>query len=354
MIPIHRCVVSDYSKKLVNEVLDSGNLVQGKMVKRFEEEFAEISGAKYAAATSNGTTSLEMMMRADGVDEDYVVFTNPLSFAATPRAIRHVGATPIFIDVEYETGNIDQVKLHQENDSVRSHSKTTTLVVDLHGVQDPLVTNNIPIYRDASQAHESKLDTDSVAASYSFHASKNITAGEGGMVVSNDFNLIEDIKLLRNHGMNSYGTFKSTDGYNARMTDLQAAIGIGSLRDLPEINAIRTDNARYYDQSFSGIDSLKLPATQYIYHHYCLRSPFADQIITILRYEGIDTRKYYSKPLTELPEYEGYELSNRATFPNAYMVCEESFCIPVHQHLTKQEKDYIVKKVIQAVEHVNG
>ncbi|MFZ1820565.1 MAG: DegT/DnrJ/EryC1/StrS family aminotransferase, partial [Acidimicrobiia bacterium] len=92
MIPIHRVVVSDYSKKLVNEVLDSGNLVQGKMVKRFEEEFAEISGAKYAAATSNGTTSLELMMRADGVDEDYVVFTNPLSFAATPRAIRHVGA----------------------------------------------------------------------------------------------------------------------------------------------------------------------------------------------------------------------------------------------------------------------
>jgi perosamine synthetase len=335
MIPIGKYKTTDYTKQLVTEVLDTGNLVQGKLVQRFEEEFAEISGAKYAVAMCNGTISLTLMLKAFNVN---TVVTNPLSFVATRNAIRHARHEPYFSDVDYETGNLLQ----------RDYKHKLLMPVDLHGIRDPLKGGETNyILRDSSQAHGQQLQPTDTAMSFSFHASKNATSGEGGMIVTDNESLVEELRLLRNHGTDEEKGFFLPGAYNARMTDLQAAVGIGSIRQLKETNITRTSNAAYYDQNLNKIKSLKLPAKQDIYHHYILRHDKADEIVKILREKEIDARKYYKKLINYDLDRTDYPLSN------AQKICDESFAIPVHQHLTDQEKEFILETVITTVEYLD-
>ena len=351
-IDISKYVPDDFTRKLLLDTYDSGNLVQGKMVETFEQGCCEMSGAKYAAAVSNGTVAITLMLAVQETTKPIQVITNPLSFIATRNAIKHAGCIPRFVDVNYETGMLNQEQVRSKAFELHDNYCVFVAPVDLHGDRDP-IEKQYPVstfLRDSSQAHGLKIQESDDAMSFSFHASKNATAGEGGVVVSNDENLIEEIKLLRNHGMDSNRNIVRGGAYNARMTDLQAAVGVGSLSQLNLTNEMRTNNACYYDEwLFERLiedredSNLRLPREQNIYHHYVLRHPQAEKIITILRYKGIDARRYYDKLIAP----------NSYTLPNAQRICDESFCIPVHEHLTKEEREFIVDSVIEVVRHLD-
>lgn len=342
MIPIGKYVASDYTHQLVREVLDTGNLVQGKLVQRFEEEFAEISGAKYAAAVSNGTVALTLMLKQKHIPStSHFVITNPLSFVATRNAIIHAGATPIFVDVEYGTGFLKQDQVDKVCEIYKDQT-VSIMVVDLHGIKDPVTSPSldVQIFRDSSQSHGQKIQDTDTAMSFSFHASKNVVAGEGGMILSNDKKIIDKIKLLRNHGMDQERNVVLDFAYNARMTDLQAAVGLGSLKNLEDVYNKRLENSNFYDEQFKdkGFILNKKPSQ---IHHYVIRHRKGNDFVVILNHYGIDARKYYNKLIT----YDG--MVTVFTLDNAKKICEESFCIPVNEHLTDDERTYIAEKVIE-------
>lgn len=345
-IPIHKYVPDDYTRKLLLEVYDSGNLVQGKMVERFEKEFAEFSGAKYAAAVSNGTVAITLMLKQKWIPSTHhFVITNPLSFVATRNAIIHANAIPIFVDVDYETGFLNQEQINKAC-KIYKDQTVSICVVDLHGVRDPVTSSrkNVLIYRDASQSHGEQLQLTDEAMSFSFHMSKDACSGEGGMVLSDNKKLIDDIKLLRNHGMDSDRKIVMDFAYNARMTDLQAAVGIGSIKNLKDVKKKRQKNREFYDEQFSSVEGLKINEQPSQNHHYVLRHKNAQHIVEVLKHFEIDCRKYYDELIT----YDG--MIPVFALPNAKKICEESFCIPVNENLTEDEKVYIVKKVKEVLD----
>lgn len=355
-IPIHKYIPDEYTESLLLEVYRSGNLVQGPMVERFEEACKKMSGAKYAAAVSNGTVALEMMFRAEEKTKPLVVITNPLSFVATRNAVKHVGGKVVFTGVDYETGMLSEYHVNRHIQQYWHDNVVYVCPVDLHGMRDdidPAVYGwGSGIYRDSSQAHGVKLQSKDQAMSFSFHASKNATTAEGGVVVSDDENLINEIKLLRNHGMDSKRQIVREDGYNARMTDLQAAVGIGSLNILSEVNDARNDIAEFYIERLieeNEYKSLNLLGQtwynlRYVYHHFVLRHAQAEKIITVLRYKGIDTRRYYDKLISPPDD---------CNIP-AQKICEESFCIPIHEHLTEDEYEFVIESTIEAIRFVEN
>lgn len=353
MIPITKYVPDQFTEDLLLETYRSGHLVQGLQVQQFETMFSDISGSKHAVAVNNGTVAIEMMLRAHDLwGCDVFVITNPLSFIATARAIEHIGAVPHFVDVDEDTGFLLQ---DQVDEAVRFHqdrgSTPVIMPVDLHGRFDPVTSprEGVLILRDSCQAHGIKFQGD--AAAYSFHASKNATSGEGGIILTDDDNIADNLRLLRNHGMRAPYEFAYPEGFNARMTDIQAAIGIGSLRRLEVVNSIRKENAAKYTEWIEDREKLRVFSNQEIFHHYMVRHPKRNEIVTILRYEGIDARIYYPQLLTEIIE-DWWENDSQNGFPNAEKICNESFAIPVHEYLTEEERDYIYETLNKVVNSV--
>lgn len=350
MISIGKYIPDDETAQALIDVYFSGHLVQGKRVEEFENKFAEMSGAEYGVAVSNGTVALQMMLDAQDVwgMDDYVI-TNPLSFIATGNAIRHVSANPYFVDVNEETGLLDTEQVEEAIEYIQSWrgSRAFLMPVDLHGQFDPIQTEeNIPILRDSCQAHGIKFQGD--AAAYSFHASKNATSGEGGMILTNDGEFADHLRLLRNHGMSAHYEFALDEAYNARLTDLQAAIGIKSLEKLEEANTKRKFLAEQIYNPALENTGYRTPPTQDVYHHYMIRHPKRDEIVAFLRQWGIDARLYYPQLLTDA-------MKNFASgnLPNATKISQESFAIPVHENLPEKDIQYIITVLEKADKYVN-
>lgn len=349
LIHITKYVPDKETEEALIETYRSGHLVQGLQVQQFETMFSDISGSKHAVAVSNGTVALRLMLTGKdiwGMDE-YVI-TNPLSFIATARAIEHVGAIPFFVDVDPHTGLLDEEKVDDAIETIQQHgSRAIVMPVDLHGQFDPVsVPDGVMLLRDSCQAHGIQFVGD--AAAYSFHASKNATSGEGGMILTDDDELAHNLRLLRNHGMSEPYVFDHNEGFNARMTDLQAVVGIGSLKKLKQANEKRTEIAHYYTDVIEDREKFETPPNQNVWHHYMLRHPKRDEIVTILRYEGIDARVYYPQILPDILE----EHDGDGWCENARQICDTSFAIPVHEHLTDGEIDHILETLNKAANSV--
>jgi len=344
MIPISTYKPNREAKKLVNKVLKSGNLVQGHYVDLLEACFQDLTGVGWngsAVAVANGTIALEAMLRAYDVGTGDIVITNPLSFIATRSAIEHVGATPIFASVN-EDGTLEPNSVHEaitQHQLMSKNNKVIVMPVDLHGKFDHIMVDNkdVLILRDSCQAHGLELQEDSHAAAFSLHASKNMTSGEGGIVVSRDRTIINKIELMRNHGMGDVPyVYTDIEKYNWRMTDLQAAVGVASYHQLLKNNYSRCKIALTYNNAFQNC--LDTPPDQGIYHHYMLRHPNRDMFVQLLRHDGIDARVYYPKLL------EGKTVGDQSM---AEKICAQSFAIPVHPYLKKKEIKYIINSVLK-------
>ena len=238
MISIAKPLIGEEEKQAVLEVLDSGMLAQGPRVKAFEEAFAEMCGVRYAVATSSGTTALHVALLAHGIGPDDEVITTPFTFIASANSILYTGASPQFVDIRSDTFNIDP-ELIEAAITPRTRAIMPIhlygLMADMKPIMDIARGHKLAVIEDAAQAHNAMYKGQKAGSfgtgCFSLYATKNMTSAEGGMVTTDDPEVAERVKLLRNHGMR-VRYYHDMLGYNFRMTDLHAAVGLAQLRKL--------------------------------------------------------------------------------------------------------------------------
>ncbi|ADP77842.1 DegT/DnrJ/EryC1/StrS aminotransferase [Methanothermus fervidus DSM 2088] len=351
MIPISKPMIGDEEINEVINVLKSGQIAQGPMVEKFEKKFAKYVGTKYAVATSSGTTALHLSLLAIGINKGDEVITTPFTFSATSNSILYVGAKPVFVDIDLRTYNIDPNKIEEA-----ITDKTKAIIpVHLYGHpadMDPILEiaeeYSLYVIEDAAQAHGaiykgSKVGTFGDAACFSFYPTKNITTGEGGMVTTNNKKLAEKIKILRNHGeVERYNQIML--GYNFRMTDVEAAIGIHQLKKLDKFNEIRIKNAKYLTEHLEKLDIItpeEVGNVKHVYHQYTIRVPKRDRWVKCFEKEGINVGIYYPRPVYKQEFYR--KMGYKCKCVNAEKASKEVLSLPVHPALTENDLDKIVE-----------
>jgi len=348
--------------KAVTEVLKSGMLAQGPKVKEFEEKFARFIGTKFAIATSSGTTALEVVLRAYGIGEGDEVITSPFTFIATANAILYTGARPVFADIDEKNFNLDPEKIEK---AITKKTKAI-LPVHLYGLPCNMTEiikiakkHKLMVIEDACQAHGAEYRGKKVgsfgAGTFSLYPTKNMTTGEGGMVTTNSQEIYEKANLLRAHG-SKIKYYHDILGYNYRMTDIGAAIGLEQLKKLPKFNAIRIKNARYLSKELSKITGIIVPQApkevKHVYHQYTVRItpefPLKrDEVLAGLTEAGIGTAVFYPLPINEQKVYR--DLGYKPDTPIAAKVAQEVISLPVHPGLKEKDLEYIVKTIEKMV-----
>jgi len=332
------------------KVLKSGQLSAGPVVRQFESTFAEKVGARFGVATNSGTSALQAILRALDLRPGDQVITTPLSFVATANAIIDSGAVPIFVDIDPHTYNLSPLAVEK---ALRKHSRVRAiLAVHLYGLPFDLALLSIAkaygvyLLEDAAQAHGACINDRPVgslgyAAAFSFYPTKNMTTTEGGMVTTSDEKFREKAKLIINQGQKARYEYTCL-GFNYRMTDLQAAMGLVQLRALPMRNKRRREIAHYYNQTLTEdlTRPVEPPGYRHVYHQYTLRSPYRTKIKQALELAGIDSNIYYPRLITQEPYLASYPFIAEPC-PVAEQIVQEVLSIPVHPALTETQIDLI-------------
>lgn len=327
----------------VMEVIRSKILAQGEIVEKFEKKFAEYIGTKYAVAVSSGTTALHTAYIAAGIGPGDSVITTPFTFRATISMLEAVGATPIFVDIKNDF-NMDEEQIEK---AIR---KDTKAIVPVHLFGKPCNMDRIMeiakkhkllVIEDCAQAcgaewKEKKVGSFGIANIFSFYPTKIITTGEGGMIVTNDKDLYDKMKKIRNHGMSSYGDFEIM-GYNYRMTNIAAAIGLEQMDKIEQFIRTREEIAftynKYLEEQIDIIEPEK--NTRHVFNNYTFRVKNRELFIKNLRANGVDARVYYEKPFADLP--------------NVKKIAKEIVSIPIRPNLTSEEINHIIYNIQEAL-----
>ncbi len=358
-IPIAKPMITDDEKRRVMEVLDSGRLVAGAKVKEFEHSFADYLGAGSAVATSSGTTALQVTLEALGIGAGDTVISTPFTFVATSNAIIHAGARPLFVDVDPHTYNLDPQAVE---DAFKREKVRAILCVHLYGLPADLGAlreiarrHSALLIEDSAQAHGARYDDQKVgtfgdAAIFSFYPSKNITTGEGGMIITTDAQVEHRARVLVNVGQDGAGEYVyEVIGYNYRMTDLSAALGLGQLEHLDEYNARRRANAARLTEGLGRSRWLMTPVEPrecfHVYNQYTIRVPQSrDRLVKYLNDQGIGTRVYYPSLVPNSPAYR--RLGFAGQFPAAETLAREVLSLPVHPALAEGDLERIIEAVV--------
>lgn len=352
-ISIARPALGAAEEAAVLEVMRSGALAQGKQVRAFEDAFAAATGARFAIATTNGTTALQLALMAHGVGPGDEVITTPLSFIATANATVHTGARPVFADVDSSL-NLDLASV----EALIGPRTKAIMPVHLHGnpykiaeFQRIADERGLTLIQDACQAvgatiHGAKLGSFSTAG-YSLYATKNLTTGEGGMITTNDPAVAKQCASLRNHAYSEDVPYLHTAvGYNFRMTEIEAAIGLCQLDRLDEINRSRRENAAYLDHA---VDQERYPRPvrheghEHVFHQYVITVPTGrklsrDEVRQQLAAAGIGTLVHYGIPIHLQPPYRD---QGQGPFPTAERASNEMISLPVHPLVNEQDRERI-------------
>lgn len=352
MIPISKPLLTEEERRAVLEVLDSGMLAQGRRVRQFEEEFARFCGVRYAIATSSGTTALQTALLAHGIGPGDEVLTTPFTFIASANAILFAGARPVFVDIDPITYTLNPNLIEA---AITPKTKAILPVhlygcmADMPAIMEIAQRYGVVVIEDACQAHGASINGRMAGSfgtgCFSFYPTKNMTTAEGGIITTNDEEIARRCRLIRNHGMDQ-PYLHETLGYNFRMTDLQAAIGLVQLRRLAEFNEKRIANAAYLTAHLRGVIPPSVPAGyRHVFHQYTIRVPDGrrDRLSAGLTERGIGNRVYYPLPIHRQPYYRqlGYDVS----LPAAERASEEVLSLPVHPALTDDELACIVEAV---------
>lgn len=377
--------IKEESDKAVLEVLNNAQYIMGENVKSFEKEFSEFLGVKNSISVGNGTDALIIALRALGIGHGDEVITTSYTFFATAEAISYVGATPVFVDVDIDTYNID-TKLIEE----KINSKTKAIIA-VHIFGNPCNMDEINkiakrhslfVIEDAAQAVASEFKGKQIGslsdlACFSFFPTKNLgCAGDGGMIVTNNDELATIVKALRVHGSGENGLRaynilnnideeveedKSTDntvynplkyynyiiGQNSRLDELQAALLRIKLRKLDEWTNNRIKNAKLYSEGLKDTD-LVTPVTEkdgkHVYHLYILQSERREELCNFLKTKGIATGIYYPVPMHLQKVFKplGYK---EGDCPNAEYLSKRTFALPMFPELEAEEINYIINAV---------
>ena len=352
MIPIARPLTGPEEQAAVAKVLASGQLAQGEQVAAFEKRFAALHQVREAVAVTSGTAALHLALLAHGIGAGDEVITTPFSFAATGNTILLVGATPVFVDIEPDTYNIDPVKVEA------AITPRTKAIMPVHLYGNPADMTrlaqlgqayNLVLIEDACQAHAAAVDGKPVGSfgtgAFSFYPTKNMTTGEGGMVTTNDSAIAEQVRLWRSHGQKQRYEHVAL-GYNQRMTDLQAAIGLAQIEKLAGFTEQRIANAAYLTEHLSGVVQTPVvrPGHRHVYHQYTIRIPRErDAFASALNARGIGTGIHYPRPIHQQPLYQ--QLGFDVKLPVAEAAAREVISLPVHPALSDDDLATIAREV---------
>lgn len=362
MINIAKPIISDEEIEAVTEVLKSGMLAQGPKVEEFQNKFSEYVEAKYGIATSSGTTALHTALLAAGIKPGDEVITTPFTFAATSNSILYSQAKPVYADIDEKTFNLDPSKIEEQ---ITDKTKAI-LPVHLYGQpadMDPLLEiaekYDLKVIEDAAQAHGSvykgkKIGSIGDLGCFSFYPTKNMTTGEGGMVTVNDEDLAEKADMVRAHG-ESKRYEQSLLGYNYRMTDIAASIGLVQLKHIDEFNKIRNKNAEYLSEGLNDIEGITPPevaeGVTHVFHQYTIRvSKNRDEFQKFLTDNGIGTGIHYPTVLYRQPYYMAQNITGDC--PLAEKAAAQVISIPIHPSLTDEELDTIIDTIKKGSEEL--
>ena len=357
MIPIAKPLIGDEEINAVIEVLKSGMLASGKEVKEFEKEFAQYLGAKHGVAVVNGTAALDVALKALRIGPGDEVITTPFTFIASANSILFQGAKPVFADIDPKTYNLDPNEVLE-----KITDKTKAIVVvhlygqpaDMKAFKEIAEDHKLYLIEDCAQAHGAEFEGQKVGtfgdiAAFSFYPTKNMTTGEGGMVVTNDGELAKKVDLIRNHGQAEKYLHVEL-GYNLRMTNIAAAIGRAQLKKLDGWNKKRIENAKLLSEGISKIDGLTPPyvdeRVKHVFHQYVIKveEEFPlnrDELMAKLREKGIGSAVHYPSPVHQQPFYQklGYP---KDICPNAIEASKKVLSLPVHPAVSEKDIDYII------------
>ncbi len=352
MIKIARPLIGAEEREAVLAVLDSGQLASGPVTRKLEEEFArQVSGTAEAVAVANGTAALHLALMAHGIGPGDEVITPAFSFQATANMVLATGARPLFVDVR-DDGNIDP---DQVEPAITPRTRAV-LPVHLFGrlcaidaIRETAGRHRLLLIEDAAQAHGAETGGRRAGSfgtgCFSLYATKNVTAGEGGMVTTDDPEIAAKLRLLRSHGeAERYSSVIL--GFNYRMTDITAAIALAQLPKLPTWNDRRRQNAAFLSAHLEGLHLPPEPAdeAEHVWHQYTVRVPHdRDSLAAWLRERGVETTVFYPTPIPAQPLYR--KLGYAAAFPVATRLSREVLSLPVHPGLSDGDLERIVEGV---------
>jgi len=353
MIPISKPYIGEAEKRAVLEVLESGMLAQGPRVANLEEEFARVCGVKHAIATSSGTTALHLALLANDIGPGDEVITTPFTFIASANSILFTGANPVFVDIDEETFNIDPREVEK---AITPKTKAIMpvhlygYVCDMDALQDIADRHGLQIIEDACQAVGATFKGQTAgsfgAGVFSLYATKNIMSAEGGMVTANNDAIAEKCRMIRNHGMKRR-YYHDMLGYNFRMTDLHAAIGLAQVNRLADFSAKRRANAAYLNAHIESVITPKVKdGYEHVWHQYTIRvdgKRDRDAAMKQLNDAGIGTGVFYPIPAHE----QNYmrEIVGDIALPVAEGLAREVISLPVHPQLSQADLEKIVDEV---------
>ncbi|HSK94561.1 MAG TPA: DegT/DnrJ/EryC1/StrS family aminotransferase [Candidatus Angelobacter sp.] len=358
MIPIARPQMGTEERDGVWEAMASGGLAQGPRVREFEERFAAYVGTAHAIATSSGTTALHLALLGHGIGPGDEVVTVPFTFIASANSIVYTGARPVFVDIGEADFCIDP-SLVEAAITPRTRAIMPISLygqpADMPALAEVADRHGIALVEDACQAHGAAIDGRRSGTwgvgTFSFYPTKNMTTGEGGMLTTDDAALADRVRLLREHGM-KVRYHHEVLGYNFRMTDLAAAIGLAQLPKLDAANARRREIAARYDAELRGVVTPTVRrGVTHAYHQYTIRVSQRDRFADRLRERGVGSAIYYPIPVHRQAPFVAMGLGD-GDFPVTERLTAEVLSIPVHPGLTDDEVGTVVAAVNATAEEL--
>ena len=356
-IPIAKPLLGREEVEAVRKVFESGVLVRGERIKLFEKEFADYIGVEHAVAVANGTMALDAALKALKLGPGDEVVTSAFSFIASSNCVLFQGAKPVFADIDPGTFNINPSDVTEK---ITAKTKAVIPVhlfgqpVEMDALKEIAEDHGIALVEDAAQAHGAEYKGQKVGGlgdigCFSFYATKNMTTGEGGMITTNDRELARRARLLRDHGQ-SQKYHHIILGYNYRMTEMCAAIGLTQLRKLDRSNKKRGENAKLLTRGIDKISGLTPPHVKndvkHVFYQYVIRVeddyPIdRDELADHLTKRGVGVAVHYPTPIYRQPFYKelGY---GKTICPMAEDACKRILSLPVHPSVAREDVKYML------------
>ncbi len=353
-------------KKYLTDTIESGWISSiGSYIEKFENQFAAMHGTKHAIATHNGTIALHLALAACGITEGDEVIVPDLTFIATANSVRYCHAKPVLTDVNLDDWNLSPASFAQ---GITSHTRA---VIPVHLYGNPVLMEEILaiarekrllVIEDCAEAlgaqYQKRLTgTFSDIACFSFFGNKIITTGEGGMCLTQSDELAERMRILRDHGMNRQKKYwYDHPGFNYRMTNMQAAIGLAQLEQLPRLMELRDEIHHWYQERLKGAPGIIFQQThgqRHVNWIFTIRISNADEtrrdrVMELLREAGVDTRPVFY-PIHRMPFLQQAGRSE-STFPNSEQISREGISLPTYIGLTREDIGYICDNLLRSIE----